>query len=202
MGGMKPFGFGGEAGPFRLGNPEMAPQVSWFIPLALLGIVSLWRRPKGAAQSQLWAWAGWMLSFGIVFSLAKGIVHQYYLSALAPGVAALAGIGLAWAISKRKEGDYTLAVAALATLVWQSQVVAQDGYWKAWLVPIVLGLAILSVLGLVLFGNDRRWTPGLAVAGSCFAPFLYALTPVVNSGNAMLPAAGPQLAKSKASAAR
>ena len=36
---------------------------------------------------------GWFLVEAVVLSLSKGIVHPYYVSALAPGAAAMAGAG-------------------------------------------------------------------------------------------------------------
>ena len=36
---------------------------------------------------------GWFLVEAAVLSLSKGIVHPYYVSALAPGTAAMAGAG-------------------------------------------------------------------------------------------------------------
>ena len=36
---------------------------------------------------------GWFLVEAVVLSLSKGIVHPYYVSALAPGTGAMAGAG-------------------------------------------------------------------------------------------------------------
>ena len=44
-------------------------------------------------QSALALWGGWTLTMAVFFSVA-GFFHTYYLSMLAPGIAALAGIGL------------------------------------------------------------------------------------------------------------
>ena len=38
-------------------------------------------------------WGGWVLVTGLVFSYMNGIIHPYYMVALAPGIAALVGIG-------------------------------------------------------------------------------------------------------------
>ena len=37
---------------------------------------------------------GWFAVEGLVLSLSKGIVHPYYVSALAPAAGAMTGIGL------------------------------------------------------------------------------------------------------------
>ena len=49
------------------------------------------RDPRLAAVLVL---GGWFAVEGVVLSLSKGIVHPYYVSALAPGAGAMAGIGL------------------------------------------------------------------------------------------------------------
>ena len=56
---------------------------------------------------------GWVLLYGGVFSYAKGIYHSYYTSALAPGVAALVGIGaVALATAVRRDRRWLIAAAA------------------------------------------------------------------------------------------
>ena len=76
-------------GPLRLATPSLAMQFAWTLPLAVLGAVFSWRRRR--AQAVLWGL--WALTYGIVFSAAGGIFHGYYLAALGPPLAALAGIG-------------------------------------------------------------------------------------------------------------
>ena len=48
-------------------------------------------RPRSAASLILWG--GWTVVTALVFSLAEGTFHAYYTVALAPGIAALIGIG-------------------------------------------------------------------------------------------------------------
>ena len=38
-------------------------------------------------------WGGWVLVTGLVFSYMNGIIHPYYMVALAPAIGALVGIG-------------------------------------------------------------------------------------------------------------
>jgi len=76
-------------GPLRLATPSLAMQFAWTLPLAVLGAVFAWRRRR----AQVALWSIWALAYGIVYSLAGGIFHAYYLSTLGPPLAALAGIG-------------------------------------------------------------------------------------------------------------
>ena len=109
----------GFAGPLRLFfGGELAEQWSWLFPLALFGllaaVLALRRRlpiePRGQA---IMLWVGWLVTYGVVFSMAEGIFHPYYLIMLAPAAAALVGIG----------------VAALWTAY-------HKGGWQSWLLPV------------------------------------------------------------------
>ena len=91
-------GFGGQAGLTRLFNTEIGGQVSWLLPAALaLLVVGLWltrRAPRtDPVRASLLLWGGWTVVTALVFSLAEGTFHAYYTVALAPGIAALIGIG-------------------------------------------------------------------------------------------------------------
>ena len=96
-------GFGGifdtgAPSPLRLFNISLGGQVSWLLPLALFGMLALaWqRRPRiqsDRQQQSLVFWGMWLLTMGIFFSVA-GFFHQYYMTEMAPAIAALFGIGL------------------------------------------------------------------------------------------------------------
>ena len=48
-------------------------------------------RPRLACAITL---GGWLVTEAFVLSTSKGIVHPYYVSAVAPGAAAMAGVGV------------------------------------------------------------------------------------------------------------
>ena len=87
------WGFGGAAGPWRMFNEQVGGQIAWLLPLAAISLAGgLWltRRAERVDRAR----AGWVL-FGlwaavdlVVFSEARGIFHPYYVSELAPAVAA------------------------------------------------------------------------------------------------------------------
>jgi 4-amino-4-deoxy-L-arabinose transferase-like glycosyltransferase len=93
-------GFGGSTGLFRLFGSEFGGQVAWLIPAALLSLVALlWVSRRAARTSRVRAfallWGGWLLVSGLVFSYMQGIIHPYYMVALAPAIGALVGVGAA-----------------------------------------------------------------------------------------------------------
>jgi 4-amino-4-deoxy-L-arabinose transferase-like glycosyltransferase len=80
----------------RLVTPPLAAQIGWLFPLALIGGLAAWwryHRSPGHERLQLALWAGWVLTYGVVFSAAAGPFHAYYLAVMAPALCALAGIG-------------------------------------------------------------------------------------------------------------
>ena len=60
----------------------------------MIGLVLTRRAPRtDRLRASLIVWGGWTVVTALVFSLMEGIFHQYYTVALAPGIAALVGIG-------------------------------------------------------------------------------------------------------------
>ncbi len=212
-------GFGGGAGgmfntgtavPLRLFSQPLAGQIAWLLPLALLGMVALiWQRKlrfrEDREQQSLVLWGTWLLTMGVFFSVA-GFFHPYYLTVMAPAVAALFGIGIVimWR-DYRKPGwrGWLLPVALVATAAEQIYIVSNYPTWGQWLIPTIAGLCALGTLSLVAFRLIRPSSYsimrkrvlvslfGLAVAGLLIAPTVWAAIPVIQNVQAQLPEAGP-----------
>jgi 4-amino-4-deoxy-L-arabinose transferase-like glycosyltransferase len=115
--------FGGVAGLWRMFNAEVGGQVAWLLPLAGVSLVAgLWltrRAPRTDLRRAVWVLFGlWALVHVAIFSSQQGIFHPYYVSALAPAVAALAGAGVVtlfgWA-RRSWAGVLVLDAAVIAT---------------------------------------------------------------------------------------
>jgi 4-amino-4-deoxy-L-arabinose transferase-like glycosyltransferase len=92
----------GDPGPLRFLDPQLAGQIGWLLPLALVGLaVASWqswkkrpRLPLSRKEDQaLLLWGTWLISLVVFFSVA-GDWDPYYLEMLAPAVAALVGTGV------------------------------------------------------------------------------------------------------------
>lgn len=147
--------FGGEPGLLRLFNQQVGGQVAWLIPLALASLAAgLWLA-RGERRTDRRR-AGWVL-FGVwaivhatVFSTQKGIFHPYYVSALAPAVAALSGAGLVtltgWA---RRSWTGVLALdAGVLASAWTAVVLlGRTPDLAPWLRAAIVVVAAAAVLG-------------------------------------------------------
>jgi 4-amino-4-deoxy-L-arabinose transferase-like glycosyltransferase len=74
-------------------NEQVGGQIAWLLPLAVAGLITgLWltrRGPRTDARRAGWLLFGtWAIVHVAVFSAQTGIFHPYYVSALAPSVAA------------------------------------------------------------------------------------------------------------------
>ena len=115
--------------------------------LALVAAVVARRRRELAALTVV---GGWFLTAAVIFSFSSGIIHTYYLSALAPALAGLVGIGAVslWRDARRGRAWVALPLAALALSAWiEVDLLQRSGYvpWLQWIVA-ALALAALAVV--------------------------------------------------------
>lgn len=183
VGGGSPFSEG--VGLLRMFDGEVATEIAWLLPLALITIVAILIAQRSAPRTdalraQAVLWGGWLVVTGLVFSLMQGIFHEYYTVALAPAIGALVGIatGLAW----RHRADIRVRAVAAAALVasagWTIHLLSLSPSWDPWLVPLLLGVALAAV-ALVLIGPLVR--PALAPAALAVALAVVLLVPAVAS---------------------
>jgi len=200
----------GAASPLRLFQEALGSQVSWLLPLALLGMLALaWqRRPRfreDRQQHSLILWGTWLLTMGIFFSVA-GFFHQYYMTEMAPAIAALFGIGLVIMWKDFRNGGWRgwlLPLALVATVAEQVYLLNSYPTWSSWMVPIIVVLSIVTVVVLVgarlaphlhVKAPGTRFLLPALVAGVLvlmLAPTVWAITPILLSKQADTLVAGP-----------
>jgi 4-amino-4-deoxy-L-arabinose transferase-like glycosyltransferase len=169
------------AGALRLATPRFAAQFGWLLPLALIGLF-LWRR-RDRNQPTLALWGTWLFAYGIVFSAAGGIFHIYYLSTLAPPVAALAGIG---AVKLWRRGPTALAIGLGLSAAWQLYLAGESLGWTA----VWLGFPVVALAAGIAAALRGKRPPavigGLALLALSLA---WALSAIFSPGNLVLPSA-------------
>ena len=170
-------------GPLRLAAPTLASQFAWTLPLAVLGFAlgKGWRRRHDGTHSSFVLWGVWALTYGIVFSVAGGIFHAYYLSALAPPLAALGGIGC---LQLWRRGPTYLALGLALCAAWQIYITGMSiGWTSPW-----LGFAVVGLVGAAsIFWLGKQ--PAAVISGIALIvlPIAWALSPVFVAGNRVLP---------------
>ena len=206
--------FGGATGILRLFHSEFGGQISWLLPASLISLgAMLWvsRRAVRTDRTRAAAllWGGWLLVTGLVFSYMSGIIHPYYMIALAPGIAALVGIGATalWQARLGLAGRIVTAAGIAVTAGWAYILLNRTPTWLPWLrwVVVVAGAAaaVLVLAGPRLTGlaRSRRGrlalaaVPlGLAMVAGLAGPTAYALDTVDSAHTGAIPSAGPQAA--------
>jgi len=137
---------------------------------------------------------GWLLVEAAVLSLSKGIVHPYYVSALAPGTGAMAGAGavafVKLARGRRRILGLALAACAIATTVAAQVVLMHREHYMLWFVPVLMVGAALGICALLA---PRLAAPALALTFLLLlvAPTAYSATTWLAPAEGTFPAAGP-----------
>jgi 4-amino-4-deoxy-L-arabinose transferase-like glycosyltransferase len=188
---------GGTPGPLRLLSAALGGQVGWLLGFAVLsglGILLASRLRRSDPRT------GWMLAVGgaflttaILFSAASGIFHPYYVSLLAPFLAALVGAGAAQLIggelNVRILGPLALAAGVAGELVVQSRYPGQ----LPWLPGALIAVGALAALALVAFTSSRVRVLALAAALAALmvAPSVWAVDTLGYATNGTFPSGGP-----------
>lgn len=120
-------------------NNSLSDQIIWLFPLALIGFIAAAIKEKlnlkldNKKKLGLILWFVWLVPVFIYFSFTTGLFHPYYLTMLAPPIAALTGIG--------------------ATSMWE---LYKDRSWKAWFLPGALIInAGVQLLILSYYSSDN-----------------------------------------------
>jgi 4-amino-4-deoxy-L-arabinose transferase-like glycosyltransferase len=181
------FGGTGRAGALRLFVPPLSKEVSWLLPFGLASALLLLvgtrlRWPIAPKHQALVIWAGWLAAGAVFFSIA-GFFHEYYLSMLAPPLAALVAIGVVQLWCLREQRSWLalalLLLAAGGTLGFQ--VVTAQAFINriSWL-PLVL--ALFAIGSVLLVAAAKRKLRRAAMAGFACLTAAILVTPGIWSG--------------------
>jgi 4-amino-4-deoxy-L-arabinose transferase-like glycosyltransferase len=194
-------GFGGATGIGRLFGSSMGLEISWLLPAALIALVAVlaatWRTPRtDRTRAAMVMWGGWVLVTGLTFSFMSGTIHPYYTVALAPGIAALVGIGgrVLWQRRDRFWGRTLLSAMIAATAVWGWVLLGRTDWLPAlrW-----VSLALGVTPALFLLAPALRWrrlavvalAAAILSAGAGSAAYAAATVTVPHTGS--IPSSGP-----------
>ncbi len=139
---------------------------------------------------------GWFVVEAAVLSLSKGIVHPYYVSALAPATGAMAGAGAAALVElargRHRLWGLALAAGALAsTVLVQIVLMHREHYMTSFVPALAIGAAICF---LALVALRRLAAPAVAamLLLALVVPARYAATTWLAPVEGTFAAAGPK----------
>ncbi|MFF9688081.1 glycosyltransferase family 39 protein [Streptomyces sp. NPDC014623] len=192
----------GETGIGRMFDSEIGSQISWLLPAALIllfaGLWLTWRAKRtDTARAAFLAWGGSLLMTAFVFSFMAGIFHQYYTVALAPCIAALAGMGatVLWEERSRWWAGAALGVTVAATAVWSYVLLGRTPDHYPWLRWAVLAGGLAGAVGLLLVARLGRafalGVMGLGLAASLAGPTAYTISTLNTGHQGSIVTAGP-----------
>lgn len=177
--------FSGDPGAFRLFTEQLAGQVAWLLPAAVLGVVVLavlrWRPPVTVFLGV------WLVTFYGMFSVVAGM-HQFYTAALAVPMGL--SVGLAFGVARSRGvrwAQISLVGVAAATAL------AIASVYGGYSMPVAIGQAVAAVLAVVLIIVGRGRVVGVVTVVAVVAMLLTpAVWSVVTMGNpsAINPVAG------------
>jgi hypothetical protein len=136
----------------------------------------------------------------------QGIIHPYYMIALAPGIGALVGIGAAalWQARHSWAGRVVAAVGVLVTAWWAYELLDRTPSWLPWLRWAIVVTGVLSAGGLLAWPVIARAVSSprgrlllvvaplaLALFAGLAGPTAYALDTVNSAHTGAIPSAGP-----------
>lgn len=207
----------GTPGLFRLFNSEFGGQIAWLLPsVLLLGAGLLWlgrRAPRtDPVRASVIIWGSWVAVTGLTFSFMAGIIHPYYMVALAPGIAGLAGLGgvLLWQRRNQPVAAADLAVAIVAAGAMAAELLVRTATYMPWLrwvtllgalaaaglvlaaaAPGARGAAGMKGMGMMASRTVARTTAALAVAAALAGPLAYSLSTAATAHSGSIVSAGP-----------
>ncbi|WP_051943714.1 ArnT family glycosyltransferase [Streptacidiphilus rugosus] len=195
----------GGAGIGVLTSHATAPQISWFLPVAVLGLVLGLLACRGRERTDplragYLLWGGWSLVNYLVFAASSGI-HGYYTVILAPAFAALSGAAAAaaWQGFRQAEGlphakaqaaRYPLLGLVMAGALWAVVLDGLHPTFHQWLAPFVGACGLVAAGALA---KGKEWGGWVAVVAVVLSPAVWALS-VLNplyAGSSTSPLAGP-----------
>ena len=171
--------YSGEAGVLRLFNTQLAGQIGWLIPAALVAVVLL---IVLGVRARIWVFlGGWLVTFLVMFSVVAGM-HQFYTAALSVPMGLL--IGTAYSHAHRR-GMLWPQLVLLATASLTAVVIAL--MYGGYSIPVAVAQIALSAVavGGVVWGRrlpraGRAAVTAVAIAGLVLTPTVWSAVAIAH----------------------
>jgi 4-amino-4-deoxy-L-arabinose transferase-like glycosyltransferase len=195
----------GPTGWTRLFNDSFGNMMSWLLPGALvmgavLLVLTVRARRTDRERAALLLWGGSLAAIGLTISLAQGIIHPYYLVALAAPLGGLVGIATMGLWERRASwpGRAGLAAALAVTVAWGALLLGRTPNWFPALRPLVIvagSLGVLAILALPWLRRAPTAAVGLVAAlglgAALAAPLFSTVATAATPHNGAIPSVTP-----------
>ncbi|HEV8153421.1 MAG TPA: glycosyltransferase family 39 protein, partial [Solirubrobacteraceae bacterium] len=146
--------FGGQPGALRLLNEALGGQAGWLLGVALVGGIGLLVATRLRRSDPRTGWlllvGGSFLTIAVAFSRAEGIFHPYYVSQLAPFIAALVGATTALVLKRDLIARVVGPAAVLAGVVCEIAILRDNPTSLSWWPGLLAAGGVLAAVGLAL----------------------------------------------------
>ena len=205
---------------------NLSDQISWLLPFAIIGAIIAAMEEKvklfhfdNKRKLSLLLWFTWLLPEFIYFSFSKNVTHTYYLTTMAPSVAALTGIGLStmWKLYNEASLKKWFLPAAfivnglIEMFILSPNYKTSNGYRITLITTGILSIG--ASIALIINAIIRRKNPikpqktfgkksnivlaSIAFIGILTAPVVWSATTIFYQMNGSSPAAGLELASGR-----
>jgi len=192
----------------------LSDQIVWFIPLAILGFIASlmlekFRLPLDSRKKlDLALWILWLLPEFIYFSYTTGLFHPYYLTMMAPPIAALSGIGITSMWKLYKNGGIKAWLLPLSFIMEGIVHLVMLSYFTssisstiriiitAAVVMCFISSALLIILKLIKKEIFTEILTAVALAGILITPAIGSSAAINHAVSGTIPAAGLELLSS------
>lgn len=167
--------FSGEPGVLRLFNAQLAGQIAWLVPAAVVALVVLWvlRFPRPLTVLL----TVWTATFAAMFSAVAGM-HQFYTAALAVPLA----LAIATALAAAHRAGRTwpqIAIVGTAGATALGIGLASGGYS----VPVSIAQAVAAAVAIALLSSrraPRAVTTAVMLVGLLLTPTVWSAVTIAH----------------------
>jgi len=167
--------FSGDPGVLRLFNAQLAGQIAWLVPAAVVGLIVLWLLRFPRAVTVLLT--VWLLTFAAMFSTVAGM-HQFYTAALAVPLGLVVATALVVARRQGRTG-LQIAVVGVAALTALGIGIATGGYS----VPVSIAQAVAAAVAIALLLSRfraRAFTAAIMLVGLLLTPAAWSVVTIAH----------------------
>ncbi len=195
---------------------DVSDQISWLLPFAIIGLISAVFLEKikltfdKVRKASIVLWGCWLLPEIIYFNFNKINFHTYYMTTMAPAIAAMVGIGIYYMKMNYKNGKVGRWLLPTAFIINGAFEIYLLSYYYTSIKsvrPIMLCTFIFSIVTSIIilvlnFRNHaseklKKLLLTLGFLGILIPPLVWSVSTLIYPMNGSSPAAGLELSKNK-----